>query len=284
MTGLLLQGLERSMALLPHAPAASLNRLLVVDDDDNVRRPIVKFLQLKGYAVDQARSGEEALKLLGTVNYDLMVVDLVLPGMTGTEIMRRAREKHSDLMIVVLTAHASAESAIAAVKLNAVDYLLKPCKSEDLFLVIAKAMEERAQLLRRQQLLAMIGNVMDALRDPDTGAPSIPAPLSPVPAIPGILELDHDKRVAVIHTQPPRMVELTESEVSILVALMEKPNEVVSVNQLAKSVGYEGMDKWTVENVIRSVVFRLRQKLEAGSDAPQLIRTVRGRGYFFSPV
>ena len=274
------------MSVLPVPPASPSARLLIVDDDDQVRRSIVRFLQLKGYTVDQAGSGEEALKLLAVGQYDLMTVDLVLPGLSGTEIMRRAREQYRDLMIVVLTAHASAESAIAAVKLNAVDYLLKPCKSEDLHLVIAKALEERAQQLRQQQLLAMIGNVMDALREPASSTPLLATtlPSAPSSVTSSILELDHSKRLAVLHTQPPRTIELTESEVSILVALMDKPNEVVSVNQLAKSVGYDGMDKWTVENVIRSVVFRLRQKLEAGPNAPQLIRTVRGRGYFFSPV
>ncbi len=271
--------------MVPSSSASSVPapHLLVVDDDDNVRQPIAKFLQLKGCVVDQARNGEDALKILAQSNPDLMIVDLALPGMPGVEIMRRARDLRRDLLIIVLTAHASAESAIAAIKANALDYLLKPIKSEDLYLVIAKAMEERAQQLRRQQLLAMIGNVMDALRDPNEPAP-IPGAAT-MPIIPdGLLELDREKRVAVIRTNPPRSVELTESEVSILVALMEQPNQVLSCNQLAKSVGYEGMDKWTVESVIRSVVFRLRQKLEAGPDAPQLIRTVRGRGYFFSPA
>ncbi|MBI5302715.1 MAG: response regulator transcription factor [Chloroflexi bacterium] len=265
------------------APTQSAPRLLVVDDDDNVRQPIAKFLQLKGCRVDQVSSGEEALQRVAGETYDLMIVDLVLPGMSGSEIMRRARELRHDLLIVVLTAHASAESAILAVKLNAVDYLLKPCKSEDLYLVIARAMEERAQQLRRQHLVNMIGDVMDALRDPSESAPAPRASASP-PPLESMLELVRDKRMAILHTRPPHTVELTESEISILVALMEQPNQVLSVNQLARSVGYVGMDKWTVENVIRSVVFRLRQKLEAGPDAPQLIRTVRGRGYFFSPA
>jgi two-component system OmpR family response regulator len=101
----------------------------------------------------------------------------------------------------------------------------------------------------------------------------------------GTLELDRQKRQVTLQTHPPRTVELTEGEQSILVVLMEKPNQVLSYNDLAKlALGYEGMDKWTVESVIRSTVFRLRHKIEAGPDAPCLIRTVRGRGYFFSPA
>ncbi|CAG0947818.1 Transcriptional regulatory protein WalR [Anaerolineae bacterium] len=271
----------------PLAKIESDARLLVVDDDNTVRAPIVKLLRLKGYRVDEAGTGEDALKRLEGATYDLLLLDLALPGISGAEVMRRARQLRRDLLIVVLTAHASAESAITAVKTDVVDYLLKPLKSEDLFLVIAKALEERAQLLRRQNLLNMIGDVMNTLRDPDqveSAAPTLIA--SAMPAQNGrLLELDRDKRVAILKTNPPRTVELTESEVSILVALMEKPNQVLSCDQLAQSaLGYQGMDKWTVENVIRSVVFRLRQKIEAGPDAPHLIRTVRGRGYFFSPI
>jgi DNA-binding response OmpR family regulator len=270
-------------ALLPASSPEFPARLLVVDDDKNVRQPIAKLLQLKGYRVDQSGTGQDTLALLEREPYDLMVLDLVLPDISGAEIMKRARAMHQDLLIVVLTAHASAESAITAVKMNAVDYLLKPIKSEDLFVVVAQALNERAQQLRRQKLLSMIGDVMDALRDPNEAAPATPSPEpASAPVEQAILSLDREKRMVTLKTTPPRQIELTESEVTILTTLMEKPNQVVSVNQLAKSVGYENMDKWTVENVIRSVVFRLRQKLEAGPNAPQLIRTVRGRGYFFT--
>ena len=98
----------------------------------------------------------------------------------------------------------------------------------------------------------------------------------------GVLALDREKRLVTVKTDPPRIVELTEGEASILVALMQKPDQVLTPNQLAKTaLGYDGMDKWTVESVVRSSVFRLRNKIEPGSDNPQLIRTVRGRGYFF---
>jgi DNA-binding response OmpR family regulator len=70
---------------------------------------------------------------------------------------------------------------------------------------------------------------------------------------------------------------------SILVAMIEHPNQVLSCNQLADAaLGYQGLDKWTVESLIRSCVFRLRQKIEATPGAPRLIRTVRGRGYYIS--
>ena len=133
---------------------------------------------------------------------------------------------------------------------------------------------------------------MNALREPEVATKPLPIePTMPTSNAPGdmlsigTLALDRQKRQVTLHTNPPRVVELTEGELSILVVLMERPNQVLSYNDLAKTaLGYEGMDKWTVESVIRSTVFRLRHKIETGPDAPCFIRTVRGRGYFFSPA
>jgi two-component system phosphate regulon response regulator OmpR len=141
----------------------------------------------------------------------------------------------------------------------------------------------------------MVGEAMSALHSEDQVAEetrlTASASVSTAPDLDrdvlqiGVLSLDREKRLATVKSNPPRTVELTEGEMSILVALMEHPNQVLSCNQLADvALGYEGLDKWTIENMIRSSVFRLRQKIEASPDQPHLICTVRGRGYFFSPA
>lgn len=275
----------------PLSEADSKASLLVVDAQVKERSFAAENLRRKGYLVDEATSGSEALAQLESRSYDLVVLDVALPETNGVEVMRRIREAQPDLPIVVLTAHATVESAVAAVKLNVVDYMSKPCKIEDLVLTISRALEERTQRLRHQRLISLVGEAMNVLRQPETTEllPLPPTLASPMPATEtlrvGTLVLDRQKRQATLNTNPPRTVELTEGELSILVALMEKPNRVLSYNDLAKTaLGYEGMDKWTVESVIRSTVFRLRHKIEPGPDTPCLIRTVRGRGYFFSPA
>jgi DNA-binding response OmpR family regulator len=275
----------------PLSEAESKASLLVVDAQVKERSFAVENLTRKGYLVDEATSGGEALAQLENKSYDLVVLDVALPGTNGVEVMRRIRDAQPDLPIVVLTAHATVESAVAAVKLGVVDYLFKPCKTEDLALTISRALEEHTQRLRHQRLISLVGEAMNVLRQPET---TEPLPLPSVSASPmlvtetlrvGTLVIDRQKRQATLNTHPPRTVELTEGELSVLIALMEKPNHVLSYNDLAKTaLGYEGMDKWTVESVIRSTVFRLRHKIEPGPDAPCLIRTVRGRGYFFSPA
>lgn len=271
------------------APVPAEASLLVIDAQDSARRLTVDFLNHKGFATDEASSAHEALAKLENRTYDLVILDVALPGVNGVEIMSRLRTLRPEVLIVVLTAHATIESAMAAVRLNIVDYILKPCKPEDLYLTISRALAERTEQLRRQRLVALVGEAMNALRQPETAAEPLPAPVSVLPTVSvdilrvGTLALDRQTRQVILHTNPPRTVELTEGELSILVVLMEKPNQVLSYNDLAKTaLGYEGMDKWTVESVIRSTVFRLRHKLEPGPDTPCLIRTVRGRGYFFS--
>jgi len=280
------------------SPENSKARLLIVDDEINVRATLGEFLELRGYHVGEARSGGEALTLLTNAPYDLMVLDMQMPEMSGVEVMRRAREVHPDLAIVILTAHASVESAIAAVKSNVTDYMLKPCNLNDLAVTISRTLQERAKQLHRQRLFDMVGEAMDTLRQTEKVAKPSPIPAVPAPALlaafqppapasdllrVGPLMLDRQKRLAMLENDPVHTVELTENEVSVLVALMEHPNQVLSCNQLADAaLGYEGLDKWTVESLIRSCVFRLRQKIEPSPDTPHLIRTVRGRGYFFA--
>jgi DNA-binding response OmpR family regulator len=174
--------------------------------------------------------------------------------------------------------------------------MLKPCDADDLVVSIERALQERAKQQRRLRMLELVGEAMNMMRDPgDLPEPAAPA-ASPSPSLPaataavstnpdllrvGPLILDRQKRMASLDDQALPPVELTEGEVAILEQLMQHPNQVMSVNQLANSaLGYQGMDKWTVESVVRSCVFRLRQKIEPAPDTPKLICTVRGRGYF----
>ena len=210
-----------------------------------------------------------------------------MPGMSGVEVMHRARRMHPDLSIIVLTAHASLESAIAAVKTDAADYMLKPFNIDDLAATVSQALQERAEELRHQQLLNLIGNALDTLDQ--TQRPAAPSSAPPPPATPlerflitGPLTLDRQKRLAVMQGDPPRTVELTEGETAILAALMEHPNQVLSCSELVHAaMGYD-LDKQETQNQVRLYVFRLRRKIEADSSEPRLIRTVRGRGYFLS--
>ena len=275
-------------------------RLLIVDDEPKIRAGLRDLLTLMGYCVEEAGSGREALERLDSASYDLMVLDIRMPVMDGVEVMNHTRHKHPDLPIIVLTAHASLESAIAAVRSGAVDYLHKPIDIEDLTTTISKTLRKRAELARRQLVLDMIGEALDTLHQTDDATAeavfstsSIDEPLpSPEPLLPtlnrflstGPLTLDRQKRLVVVKGESSRTVELTEGEAAILATLMEHSNQVLSCVQLARAAMGCDLAKQDAQSIVRPSIHRLRRKVEADPATPRLIHTVRGRGYFFSPA
>ena len=260
-------------------------RLLVVDDEANLRAVLRDILSLMGYHVDEAGSGYEALKVLESSSYDLMLLDVRMPGMSGVEVMNLARESYPDMSIIILTAHATLESAVAAVRLGAVDYMLKPFNIEDLSTTITQALKERSQRIRDKQLLNLIGDTLSTLRQTEAPAELSSQLLAPQKRYVhgGPVTLDRQKRQATVGEDSPRTVDLTENETVILVELMERPNQVRSCVELAHAATGYDLDRWEAQNLVRLCVHRLRRKIETDARKPALIRNVRGRGYFFSP-
>jgi two-component system response regulator PilR (NtrC family) len=118
-------------------------RILVVDDDQSLREFLTITLSREGYDVVPAASGGEALRILGETPVDLALVDLKMPGMDGLETLRRLKEVSDGVSVVIVTAFATTETAIQALKEGAYDYLIKPFKVDELKLVVRKALEER---------------------------------------------------------------------------------------------------------------------------------------------
>jgi excisionase family DNA binding protein len=119
--------------LLKHAPAhvhaRQHPRILVVDDDETFRSLLDDFFQTKGYLYQGAESGETALALIRSTNFELLLVDLQMPGMGGIEFIRRAKRLRPDIRILVLTAYGGKESAIEALRLGVTNYLEKPVQN-----------------------------------------------------------------------------------------------------------------------------------------------------------
>lgn len=261
-------------------------RILVVDDEAVTRSTIARGLALLGYQVDEAASGSQAIAKLSRAPYDLMLLDLKMPGMSGVEVMNWLEKAQPDLLVIVLTAHASLESAIAAVQAGAANYLLKPCSIRDIGAAIAKALERRQEELRRQQLISVIAEAAEALR----GGKRRDLPVSSEPPMRflrcGPVVLDTEKHLAVVsgpEEAGSRSAELTTNEVALLAYLLQHPDTVFTCRQLARAaLGYDVSER-EAQDIVRPHISRLRRKIERDPAHPRLIRTVRGRGYVFSP-
>ncbi|WP_304164833.1 response regulator [Phenylobacterium aquaticum] len=224
--------------------------LLVVDDDDRIRDLLKEYLTRAGFRVSAAPGGAAARKLMETLDFDLAVFDVMMPGEDGFSLTRWLRERKGaagGTPILMLTARGLAEDRIEGLRLGADDYLAKPFEPEELLLRI-EAILRRAQArpLAATTALVSLGRCrFDAERG----------------------ELSCDGAA----------VRLTEAEIALLRRLARSPHEPVERMELAKE---------TVDPSGRAIdvqVTRLRRKIEADPKAPRYLQTVRGVGYLLAP-
>lgn len=124
-----------------HATASPPPRILVVDDDAMLRNLLVDVLTHEGYIVDVAACGEDALARLDVQPVDLVITDVVMPGISGVDVLRNARRKFPDLDVIVMTGYASVDTAIRSIRLGAVDYITKPFNIEHIRVLVGKTIE-----------------------------------------------------------------------------------------------------------------------------------------------
>ncbi|MBQ17710.1 MAG: two-component system response regulator [Planctomycetaceae bacterium] len=130
--------------------------LLIVDDDNEFRGTVVRRFERRGFRVRDAASAEDALELIGRQEFDVAIVDMVMPGLSGLELLERLREQRVAFEVILLTGQGTIESAVQAMKAGAYDYLTKPFPLTELELLIHKAYERRELRKENRQLKAMI--------------------------------------------------------------------------------------------------------------------------------
>lgn len=232
----------------PDAYAAGVNeRILVVDDESSVQEVARAYLEREGYIVDSAVDGEQALELIARKPPALIVLDLMLPDVSGEEVARRVRER-SDVPIIMLTAKAAEEQRLAGFELGADDYVLKPFSPRELVARV-KALLKRAGE----------GDVPLASRLQLDG---------------GRLVIDDVLHEVLVDGAP---VDLTPSEFKLLQALATYPGRVYSRYELINRV--QGTDFEGYERTIDAHVKNLRRKIEADPGDPRYVLTVHGVGY-----
>ena len=134
--------------------------VLIVDDEEEYLDIMVERLEGRGYKVDKAQNGIEALDKIDHTTYDAIVLDFMMPGMDGMETLKRIRSSNPDLQVILLTGHATVQSGVEAIKLGALDFLEKPAEIEKLTEMIQKAKDNRVVITEKKHK----NLVMDALR------------------------------------------------------------------------------------------------------------------------
>jgi DNA-binding response OmpR family regulator len=260
-------------------------RILIVEDEATTRKAITQALNLMDYRADGVASGSEALDRLSSAPYDLMLLDLRMPEIDGVEVMKRARTAHSSLLVIVLTAHATLESAIAAVRSGAADYLLKPCSIREIEAAISRALRyHQKRLGKRQHLIRVMTEALEALQVEEIPDSFVPPGRSERFLKCGPVSLDRERRLVVVARDGSANfdAELTENEAALLAHLMQQADTVLSCRKLAQgALGYEVSER-EAEEIVRPHISRLRKKVEPDPAHPRLIRTIRGKGYLFS--
>ncbi|RJQ38950.1 MAG: sigma-54-dependent Fis family transcriptional regulator [Nitrospiraceae bacterium] len=127
------------------------NRLLIVEDEETLCESLGRVFLREGYEVDTAMSAESAIKLLEAASYDLIITDIILPGINGIELLKKCREQNPEQIVIIITAFASLETAVEALRAGAYDYVIKPIIHEEIKRVIRNALRERT--LRIENLL-----------------------------------------------------------------------------------------------------------------------------------
>jgi two-component system response regulator TctD len=215
-------------------------RVLVVEDTVDIAEAVVMRLEKIGHAVDWEQNGRTAAELLGVQAYDLVILDLTLPGQDGLAVLRDMRSRRLSTPVLVLTARSAVDERISALDLGADDYLIKPFDYGEL--------EARARALLRRSA----GRSDNLLRV-------------------GPLVIDRGGRVATIDDRP---LNLTRRELTVLEILAARPDRIVPKEDLVEQLF--NFDQEPSPNAVEQFVARLRRKL---ADAPIEIRTLRGLGY-----
>ena len=219
-------------------------RLLIVDDDLDLAQMLVEFLELEGFSLTTAGTGEAALEALSTHLPDLVILDVMLPGIDGFAVLQQIRDRY-DLPVIMLTARGEEAERIRGLQVGADDYLAKP--------------------FNPLELAARVQNVLHR---------SLPNQGQPETMQVGLLDMNLARREFRVGAQ---LVQLTAAEMRVLEQLMRSPGDVISREALTEKALKRPMEAY--DRSIDTLVSKLRRKLEDAGVAGECLRSLRGHGY-----
>lgn len=252
-------------------------KILVVDDERAVRMMLETALRAHGYRVETAASGAEARMRLSNEEFDLILLDLQLGDVDGIDILREVKERALAPEVILLTAHGSINSAIAALRYGAFDYLLKPAQVTEIRERVERALQHRRINLQRTELLQRISESARALGLIESGgsaASSPPASSDHLTVGPLVLDLRRHAAYLGEHA-----LTLTRTEFALLTALAQNPDTALSYTTLSEAVYGRAQPEDEARSLLRPHIARLRQKLDATKTPGIALISIRSMGY-----
>lgn len=257
--------------------------ILVVDDESQLRLTLSLILQKGGYRVVTASNGLEALEFLKVQPFDLMFMDLNMPGMSGTDLLVETHRVLPKMPVLILTAHATLETAIQAVRLGARDYLIKPVEPEFILSRVAEILAEDQQPARKKEIVNQVQQLLAELQQIEGDEAT---PVSTLAAVPptdsarflskGAFTLDLHARHAMFNNA---YLPVTGVYFDYLVTLLRHAPKAVSYKTLVKEAQGFNVDLAEAKDLTRWRIYELRKLIEPDPQKPQHILTVRGAGY-----
>ena len=252
-------------------------RILIVEDEEKIARFVTLELEHEGYQVEHAADGRTAVDLALERDYDLILLDVLLPQLNGMEVLRRVR-KHKDVPVIMVTARDAVMDKVAGLDAGADDYLTKPFAIEELFARIRVALK-RAEAVRAASGAVGTGagagatGAGTAATSPAGDSAKTSAAPSPAALAVGSVALDPDRREVTVGGSP---IALTAREFDVLALLMAHAETVLTRERIAhEALGYEYVGD---TNNVDVHIAHLRAKIEDAGGA-RIIQTVRGVGY-----
>lgn len=256
-------------------------RILIVEDEEKIARFVTLELEHEGYQVEHAADGRTAVDLALERDYDLILLDVLLPQLNGMEVLRRVR-KHKDVPVIMVTARDAVMDKVAGLDAGADDYLTKPFAIEELFARIRVALK-RAEAVRAASGAVGTGagagatGAGTAATSPAGDSAKTSASPSPATLAVGSVALDPDRREVTVGGLP---IVLTAREFDVLALLMAHAGTVLTRERIAhEALGYDYVGD---TNNVDVHIAHLRAKIEDAGGA-RIIQTVRGVGYVCRP-
>jgi DNA-binding response OmpR family regulator len=230
----------------------SCKRILVVEDDASIRRGMVDSLKFSGYEVLEADNGDDGMRIAVRGGYDLLLLDLVLPGPGGLEILAEVRTSRPTLPVIILTAKGDESDRVKGLTLGADDYVVKPFSVKELLARIEAVLRRSPERPVDVDRIAFKGGVADLAR-------------------------------CEIRLDGGESLELSEREGELLRYLAGNRGRAVSRTELLRRVWRIDPDKIETRTIDMHIA-RLREKLRDDPAEPAIIKTVRGKGYMFAVI